>query len=149
MTPRALDVATVQQKLQLLEELLDALALVGALTVERLRSDVVVRLAVERILTRAVDLVVSVCSHVVSAEGQAEGQRVPTTYRDAIRDAAATGLIGDDLAASLGAAVGMRNVLVLEYARIDLGRVAAAVPAASRDLSAFVRQVAGWLVERT
>jgi uncharacterized protein YutE (UPF0331/DUF86 family) len=144
MTPRALDAAPVREKLRLLEEPLDALALVGEVTADRLQSDVVTRLAVERILTQAVDLVVSVCSHVASAEGP----KVPTTYRDAIIDAATAGLIDDDLAASLGAAVGLRDVLVHEYARVDLGRVAAAVPVAARDLSAFVRQVAGWLVER-
>ncbi|SDQ35398.1 Protein of unknown function DUF86 [Quadrisphaera sp. DSM 44207] len=97
MTPRAVDVATVHAKLRLVGELLEALAVVGDVTAERLRSDVITRLAVERILTQAVDLVVSVCSHVVSARGST----APTTYRDAISKAATTGLIRNDLATSL------------------------------------------------
>lgn len=145
MTPRTLDPATVREKLQLLEELLGALGEVGDVSEDRLRADVVIRLAVERVLTQSVDLVVSVCSHVASAELQ----RVPTTYRAAITDAAAAGVIGDDLARSLVAAVGMRNVLVHEYARVDLALVAAAVPVAGADLTAFIRQVASWLTART
>ena len=43
------------------------------------------------------------------------------------------------------AAVGLRNILVHEYARADLAIVAAAVPVAQRDLADFVRQVASWL----
>jgi uncharacterized protein YutE (UPF0331/DUF86 family) len=46
------------------------------------------------------------------------------------------------------AAVGLRNILVHEYARADLSIVAAAVPAAQRDLADFVRQVASWLQRR-
>ena len=145
MTPRTLDPATLREKLRLVEELLDALALVGGVTAERLTTEVLTRLAVERILTQAVDLVVSVCGHVVSAEGR----QVPATYREAIRGAATTGLIDDSLATSLGAAVGLRNVLVHEYARVDLARVAGAVPVAASDLAEFVRQVARWLSERS
>jgi NAD(P)-dependent dehydrogenase (short-subunit alcohol dehydrogenase family) len=58
------------------------------------------------------------------------------------------GLIGTDLARSLVAAVGLRNILVHEYARADLSIVAAAVPTAQRDLADFVRQVASWLQHR-
>ena len=45
--------------------------------------------------------------------------------------------------------MGLRNVLVHEYARVDLARVAGAVPVAASDLAEFVRQVARWLSERS
>jgi uncharacterized protein YutE (UPF0331/DUF86 family) len=144
VTPHPLDVASVQGKLRSLDELLGALRLVGEVDGPRLGQDVLLRLAVERALTQAVDLVVAVCSHVVAAETTT----VPTTYRDAVRAAAQHGLIGTDLAGSLAAAVGLRNILVHEYARADLSIVAAAVPVAQRDLADFVRQVASWLQRR-
>jgi uncharacterized protein YutE (UPF0331/DUF86 family) len=144
VTPHPVDIASVQAKLRSLDELLDALRLVGAVDGARLGQDVLLRLAVERALTQAVDLIVSVCSHVVAAETTT----VPTTYRDAVRAAGEHGLIGTDLAQSLAAAVGLRNILVHEYARADLSIVAAAVPAAQRDLTDFVRQVASWLQNR-
>ena len=143
MTPRPVDVASVQAKLRSLDELGSALRLVGEVDGARLEQDVLLRLAVERALTQTVDLVVAVCSHVVAAE-----TTVPTTYRDAVRAAAEHGLIGTDLARSLVAAVGLRNILVHEYARADLSIVAAAVPTAQRDLADFVRQVASWLQHR-
>jgi uncharacterized protein YutE (UPF0331/DUF86 family) len=102
------------------------------------------RLAVERVLTQTVDLIVAVCSHVLAAETAT----VPTTYRDAVRAAAEHGLIGTDPARSLAAAVGLRDILVHEYARADLSIVAAAVPVAQRNLADFVRQVASWLRRR-
>ena len=144
MTPHPIDVASVQAKFRSLDELLGALRRVGEVDGARLGQDVLLRLAVERALTQAVDLVVAVCSHVVAAETTT----VPTTYRDAVRAAAEHGLIGTDLARSLVAAVGLRNILVHEYARADLSIVAAAVPTAQRDLADFVRQVASWLQHR-
>jgi uncharacterized protein YutE (UPF0331/DUF86 family) len=105
---------------------------------------VLLRLAVERARTQAVDLVVAVCSHVLAAETTT----VPTTYRDAVRRATEHGLITADLARSLVAAVGLRNILVHEYTRADLSIVAAAVPVAQRDLTDFVRQVANWMQHR-
>ncbi|SDX57542.1 Uncharacterized conserved protein YutE, UPF0331/DUF86 family [Geodermatophilus africanus] len=131
----------MQAKLRSLDELGSALRLVGEIDGARLAEDVLLRLAVERALTQAVDLMVAVCSHVLAAETTT----VPMTYRDAVRAAAEHGLIGTDLATSLVAAVGLRNILVDEYTRADLSIVAAAVPVAHRDLTDFVRQVASWL----
>jgi uncharacterized protein YutE (UPF0331/DUF86 family) len=141
VTPRPVDPASVQAKLRSLDELGSALRLVGEIDGARLAEDVLLRLAVERALTQAVDLMVAVCSHVLAAETTT----VPMTYRDAVRAAAEHGLIGTDLATSLVAAVGLRNILVHEYTRADLSIVAAAVPVAQRDLTDFVRQVASWL----
>ncbi|WP_409331869.1 type VII toxin-antitoxin system HepT family RNase toxin [Trujillonella humicola] len=141
MTPRRLDPASVQAKLRSLDDLRSALDLVGEVDGARLGQDVLLRLAVERALTQAVDLVVAVCGHVLAAQSAS----VPTTYRDAVRGAAEHGLIDAGLAQSLVAAVGLRNLLVHEYARADLAIVAAAVPVARRDLEEFVRQVATWL----
>ncbi len=51
MTPRPLDVASVQAKLRSLDELGSALRLVGEVDGARLGQDVLLRLAVERALT--------------------------------------------------------------------------------------------------
>ncbi|WP_158550733.1 DUF86 domain-containing protein [Geodermatophilus sp. TF02-6] len=144
MTPRPVDVASVQAKLRSIDELLGALRLVGEVDGVRLERDLLLRLAVERALTQAVDLTVAVCSHVLAAETTT----APTTYRDAVRAAAEHGVITAALAESLVAAVGLRNILVHEYARADLSIVAAAVPVAQRDLADVVRQVARWLQHR-
>ncbi len=144
MTPRKLDVAVVRARLSALNELVDALRVIGEVDGARLRADVIVRLAVERALTAAVDLVVSVCSHVV-ASGPTP---VPDTYREVIRLAGGNAVIDPALASSLASAVGLRNVLVHEYVRADLDLVAAAVPGASQDLAAFIAQVSAWVLRQ-
>src|ERR671919_1743970 len=58
VTPRPVDVASVQAKLRSLDELGSALRLVGEIDGARLAEDVLLRLAVERALTQAVDLMV-------------------------------------------------------------------------------------------
>ena len=145
MTPRKLDTGVVRARLGALQELVDALQVIGDVDGTRLRADVVVRLATERALTAAVDLVVSVCGHITASSAAI----VPDTYREVIRLAGSTGVIDGPLAASLASAVGLRNVLVHEYVRADLDLVAAAVPRASRDLNAFVSQVSAWLVRQS
>ena len=141
MTPRPLDPATVHARLRSLEELLEALEVLGQVDGDRLRREVVTRLAAERVLTQLVDLVVAVCSHVTAAQGG----RLPATYRGSLEAVRAAGVIDGDLAASLSAAVGMRDLLVHHYGRVDLDIVAAALPEAGRDIAAFVRSVSSWL----
>lgn len=145
MTPRRIDQLSVQAKLRLLVELAEDLDVVGNVDAGRLVGDRLLRRAVERLLTQAVDVMASVTSHVASASLSLPA----TTYRGSFEDAAGVGLISADLAASLGDAVGMRNLLVHEYVRVELALVAAAVPRARLDVQEFVRQVSGWLQERS
>ncbi len=63
MTPRGLDADVVRQKLSLIEASLDTLQSLGEVTARRLAEDPVVAAAVERLLTRVVDLAVDVNSH--------------------------------------------------------------------------------------
>jgi uncharacterized protein YutE (UPF0331/DUF86 family) len=100
--------------------------------------------AVERLLTQVVEVSASLCSHVASASGAAAA----TTYRGAFTEAAAVGLIDDELAARFRSAAGMRNLLVHEYVRVDLALVAAAVPRAREDARSFVREVGAWLLRQ-
>lgn len=142
MTPPRLDPLSVQAKLALIAELVEDLDAVGPVDGARLQEDRLLRRAVERMLTQVVDLATSVCSHVASSRLA----NPPTSYRGAFEAAAVLGLVDGELAASLQRAVGMRNLLVHEYARADLELVAGAVPRARADAAAFVRQVSSWLL---
>jgi len=144
MTPSALQAAAVQAKLRLMRELLDDLGSVGDLTPEMLERERLVRRAVERVLTQLVDLAASVNSHVVTASTG----RAPASYRSSFDDAAELGMLPAQLAGALKPSVGMRNLLVHEYAAVDLARVAEAVPTALESYDEYVRQVARWLADR-
>jgi uncharacterized protein YutE (UPF0331/DUF86 family) len=144
VTPRRLDPDVVRNKLAELTRTLDELASVGAVTTARLQGEAVVRAAVERFVTRLVDLAVDVNAHVVVAILG----RAPGDYRSSFSLAAEAGIIDPDLAGRLAPSVGMRNVVVHEYDRLDLGRLAAAVPAAIADYREYVRQVASSVAGR-
>ncbi len=137
------DVAVLQERLRLLRDLLADLDIVGQVSAERLRSDRIVRHAVERILAQLVDLAVSINSHLAAATLG----RAPATYRESFAAAAEAGAIPLDLAETLAPSAGLRNVLTHEYARLDLRLVAEAVPGARdgyrRNVSEVARYLAG------
>jgi uncharacterized protein YutE (UPF0331/DUF86 family) len=110
----------------------------------RLETDRIVRHAVERIITQLVDLAVSVNSHISAAvAGEA-----PTTYRDSFSAAAKAGAISPELAAELSPSAGLRNILTHEYATIDIGLVAQAIPEAVGGYRRYITQVARFLLDR-
>lgn len=141
MTPRALDVSTVQAKLRLMRDLVDDLSTAGEPDATRLREQRLLLRAIERVLTQLVDLSVAVNSHIVAATTG----RAPTSYRESFSLAAEAGLIDSGLAAALQQAVGMRNLLVHDYVAIDVHRVAAAIPLAREQFDRYIRDVATWM----
>ena len=100
--------------------------------------------ATERILTQMVELAVSVNSHIAAAVLG----RGPGSYRESFTDLARAGVITEQFAAQLAPSAGLRNILAHEYVAIDLQLVAAAIPAAISDYTAYVKAVATWLVDR-
>ena len=144
MTPRRLDPETVEARLRLMRDLLDDLVALGPVPGQRLRDERLLRHAIERILTQLVELAAGINSHIVAVTlGHA-----PRTHRDSFTDAARAGVIKEELAAMLTPAVGMRNLLVHDYAAVDLDLVGEAVPRAIDDMGAYVRALAEWLAQQ-
>ena len=67
MTPATLDAGVIRQKLDAIEGSLSTLESLGEVTSARLTKDPVVAAAVERLMSRVVDLAVEVNSHIVAA----------------------------------------------------------------------------------
>jgi uncharacterized protein YutE (UPF0331/DUF86 family) len=138
VTPPALDTALVHAKLRAMRELLDDLDAAGPVDTARLTGDRMLRHAVERILTQLVELAAAINGHL--AVGRLG--RGATTYRESFTLAAQAGVVPEDLAARLAPSAGLRNVLVHEYAQVDLALVARGVELARTDYRAYVREVA-------
>jgi uncharacterized protein YutE (UPF0331/DUF86 family) len=96
-------------------------------------------------VSQLVDLAAGINAHVLAVETRA----VPPDLRRSFTDAAAAGLITDELAAALGPSAGLRNVLVQAYVDLDVRRLVAAVPLAADQYGEYVRQVARWVGDRT
>lgn len=144
MSPKQFSSAVVTARLVLMKELLDDLDTIGAVDVERLQRDRITRRALERVLTQLIDLAADINAHV----GASIGGTPATEYREGFDLAVRVGLISRALAEELKPSVGLRNVLVHEYAHIDLERVVNVVPLARDGYGDYVRAVAGWLSDR-
>lgn len=143
MTPRRLDPDGVGQKLAAMEEFLADLEALGANTLD-LVSNRVQRNVAERALIGLVDLAAAVNAHLAAAAGEP----APSTYRESFAAVARLGILPPAEAARLERAAGLRNVLVHLYVGVDPAIVAAAVPEAVADFRAYVRAVAGWLLDQ-
>ncbi len=143
MTPGELDRDVLHARLSRMRDLLDDLESVKDVTVERLERDRMTRHAVERILSRLVDLAVSVNGHVAAATLG----RGPADYRESFALAARSGAISQDLADELEPSAGLRNVLVHDYVSIDLAAVAKSVPVVLVGYRRFVAEVSRFLTE--
>lgn len=139
MSPKRLDPSIVEARLTAMTTLLNDLAGFDA-DIER---DAMSRYATERVLTQLVELAASINEHVAGAV-LAE---TATSYRQSFVLAAEVGMIDGTLRDDLLPLVGMRNVLVHEYVRVDLGRVAAAVPLALDGYRRYVASVAAFVAD--
>lgn len=141
MSAKSVNQAIVQRRLEEMRELLDYLESRSEVKADELRENIELRLAVERALTRVVELASNINAHVVSVSGRVP----PADYYSTFIDAGAVGLVPPELAERLAPSAGLRNVLVHEYASIDLGRVADSVAACVTDFGEYVRRVAEYL----
>ena len=134
----AIDVDVVVSRLTLMRDLLGYLAGVADVSGSDLAADLERRLAVERALCQLVDQAVDINAHLAT---RVLG-RPPQTQRESFDLAARAGFLSSALARRLGPSTGMRNLLVHDYADVDLDRVAASVPLAVQEYGDYVREVA-------
>ncbi len=133
----------VRRKLLAIEQAVSRLSAWQPVTKERLESDLLLQWAVERGLQVAAEALFDLGGHVLAGEFQETVDR----YADVPPRLAARGVLRTETSERLRGLAGFRNVLVHDYADVDLGLVAEGVQRLD-DLLAFVSDVEGWL-ERT
>jgi len=129
----------VRRKLQEIEETVAYLRSWGV-SQEALAQDRQLRWAVERGLQVAAEALFDTGAHVLAAEFQ----ETVDEYREIPPRLLARGVISAATAKRLKGLAGFRNVLVHDYAEIDLSRVLAGVERLG-DFDAFVADVADFL----
>ena len=130
----------VRRKLLDIGETISHLRSLLPITIERLERDVTLRCAVEHGLHLGAESLFDAGNHILSAEFQ----EVADEYREIPPRLVVRGVIASATAARLESLAGFRNVLVHDYATVDVRRVHAGL-ARLDDFEAFVVDVELWL----
>lgn len=109
----------VSRKLESLREYVGYLKEYQRCTIEDLKRDPTLRGAVERYLHLSAECVIDIAEIMISEFGL----RKPEEYRESIDILGEAGIIPDEFAHYFSPVAGFRNILVHEYAKIDLSEV--------------------------
>lgn len=110
------------------------------IAVDDRRADPIWMAGIKYWLVTAVEACIDIAQHMAGSEGW----RLPTDNGDAMRVLAENGVLDPALADRMRMAVGFRNVVIHEYARVD-ERIVLDRLADPSDLELFVRSVNEWL----
>lgn len=132
------DPEVLTRRVLALNEALGHLAQSGSGDATRLSGDAMLRAATERWLQIAIEACIDVAYHLIAEQGWTP----PDTARGAFLTLASHGLLDPALASRLGSAAGLRNVLVHDYAAVDLERLARVVREDLDDLRSYGAAVA-------
>ena len=135
----------LQEAIRELQTVTSELAKYQNITLASLETNLSLRWTVERGLLAGLTLIFQIADHILSEQ---YGRRVDT-YEGLLRELCAAGVISESLYSSLRGSGGFRNILVHEYARIDLRQVLEAVRNAPRQFSTFVQEISGWITGQT
>ena len=134
----------VRRKLLEINETTGYLRSWAPVTIERLETDQQLRWAVERGLQVAAEALFDAGAHILAGEFQ----EAVDEYRHIPQRLCARSVLSSETAERLKGLAGFRNVLVHEYADIDLKRVHAGLERLD-DFDLFVADVERWLRSNT
>ncbi len=129
------------RKLLVLREALSDLESAAVTSASQLAENRMLRAAVERWIQVAVEACIDIAFHVVADAGWTPVD----TGRSAFLSLASHGILELELAQRLGKAASMRNLLVHEYAAIELDQLARVAGKDVADLAQFGQIASGWL----
>ena len=131
----------LRRKLAELAEYVSQVSEYRDLTVEKYRADWKTQRIVERTLQMAIEVCVDIASHVVADRAL----RPPSTYAETFEILVQAGLMSRDLGHAMVAMTGFRNLIVHEYAQIDVNVVIRILHQHLDDFRRFESEALRWL----
>lgn len=131
----------VSRKLESLREYVGHLRGYQSRTIDDLRRDPTLRGAVERYLHLSAECVIDVAEIMISELGL----KKPEEYKESIEILGEAGIIPGEFALKFSPVAGFRNILVHEYAKIDLTEVHRHLQRDLEDFERFARYVIEYL----
>ena len=132
-----MDPALVERKLESLDRCIQRINEKYPEAADRLAEDYDRQDIISVNLERAVQSCIDIASHLL-ASGRLP---LPTSAADTFRALAAEGVLNTALAEEMARAVGLRNIAVHEYSRLDWEQIHEYLPHALHDLREFARVV--------
>lgn len=145
MTGLRLDIDIVKQRLAMLKDAVAVLETHKGVTPGALEASLELRWVVQHGLLTCIQAVLDVAGHIIAARGAP----TPSDYRSTITALGRLGVVPEELAERMAPMAGFRNVLVHEYAGVDLKIVSRALNERLGDFSEFVRYVGASLEEHS
>lgn len=136
-----IDEETISEKLEKLKEYLGYLKEYQHASLEELRRDYTLQGAVRCYLQLACECVIDICEIIISSLGL----KRPETARESIEILAGEGILPEEFAKKIFPLAGFRNILVHEYARVDMGELYNRLQNSLDDFSYFAQLIASWL----
>ena len=131
----------ILQKLEILREYVGYLKGYQKYTLDDLKRDYTLRGAVERYFELSIECVIDIAEIIIS---DLKLQR-PEEYREAIDILGEKGIIPNEFAYYFAPIAGFRNILVHEYAKVDLKEVHRHLQENLPDFDKFARYIANYL----
>lgn len=133
----------VSKKLESLQEYVGYLKGYQKYTADDLKKDPTLRGAVERYLHLSAECVIDIAEIMISELGL----RKPEEYKETIDILGEAGIIPDEFAYYFSPVAGFRNILVHEYAKIDLEEVYRHLQKDLGDFEVFSRHIIDYLTK--
>lgn len=137
------DEAYIVARLSTLSDLLDYLDTVNPVSHEELARDDTKRYALERVLTKAVEVSSDICANILASGFN----KTVSTRASSVKELANVGIIDEVLSARLQDALKLRNILKHQDLYVDYELIVRASTQAQADFSEFRTAVARWLKE--
>jgi len=131
----------INEKLENLKKYYNYLRNYQGCSIQELKNNPTLQGAVRYYLQVACECIIDISEIIISALGLPR----PDTARDSILTLSKEGIVPEDFGVKISKMAGLRNILVHEYAAVDIDRIFHILHEDIDDFSKFAQYIADWL----
>ncbi|MCD6221072.1 DUF86 domain-containing protein [bacterium] len=136
-----IDKETINEKLENLKKYVGYLKEYRKFSLEDIKKDYTLQGAIRYYLQIACECVIDICEIIISGLGLPK----PDTARDSIEMLGENGILPLEFSLKISKMTGLRNILVHEYAKIDISEIYNHLQKKLDDFSQFAKLIATWI----
>ena len=136
-----IDKETINEKLENLKKYVGYLKEYRKFSLEDIKKDYTLQGAIRYYLQIACECVIDICEIIISGLGLPK----PDTARDSIEMLGENGILPLEFSLKISKMAGLRNILVHEYAKIDISEIYNHLQKKLDDFSQFAKLIASWI----